>query len=287
LENYHRFKAAFAQVEERLVTVECVFGSQDFVLSGRNLIRVRATDVMWQKERLLNIAISQLPSKCQKVAWLDCDILFQNPAWLLQASRLLDNFALVQPFQKVIYMEKGDRSGSGDLARSVESFGSVFSSGSVNHMGGGFWDHGHTGFAWAARRDLFARLGLYDACVAGDGDHMIAHASYGDWDGPCVHRSIIGSRHREHFQKWAAEFYRAAEGRITYAPGALLHLWHPKSLKSILRKNLSDFDPAVDIKVGAGGALEWNSDKPELHRSLREYFGSKKKRGLGNPQARS
>jgi hypothetical protein len=33
-----------------------------------------------------------------------------------------------------------------------------------------------------------------------------------------------------------------------------------------------EFDPARDIRVEPSGALEWNSSKPELHRSMRSYF---------------
>ena len=144
--------------------------------------------------------------ECRKVAWLDCDILFQNPAWMIQTSRLLDDFALVQPFQKVVYPARGELSYSSDSIGSTESFGSVFSSGPSEPLAGNFWRHGHTGFAWAARRDLLKTDGLYEACVAADGDHMIAHAAVGDLDGPCVQRTLVGLDHRNHFRHWAAEF---------------------------------------------------------------------------------
>src|ERR1019366_6349 len=125
-----------------------------------------------QKERLLNLAISGLPSECRKGAWLHCDIFFQNPAWLVHTSKLLDHFALVQPFQKVVYPAKGDISYSSDSITFTESFGSAFSSGGpTKQLTGDFRRHGHTGFAWAARRDLLMSHGLYEACVAGDGDH--------------------------------------------------------------------------------------------------------------------
>src|SRR5208282_413882 len=125
-------------------------------------------DVMFQKERLLNVAISGLPSDCRKVAWLDCDVLFQNPDWLAHTSKLLDRFALVQPFQEVVLLPKGKICSSGESVPCAESFASVFRSAPTKHLAGNFWKHGHTGFAWAARRDLLVSHGLYDACVAGD-----------------------------------------------------------------------------------------------------------------------
>ena len=123
LENYHRFKSAFERSGARFVTVECAFDNQPFVLPGPNVISVRASDVMWQKERLLNLAISRLPSECRKVAWLDCDVLFQNPNWLVQTSRLLDHFALVQPFREVVLLAKEQISCSAESVLYAESFG--------------------------------------------------------------------------------------------------------------------------------------------------------------------
>ena len=284
LENYHRFKAAFQRSETRFVTVECSFDDQPFVLPGPNVIRLRATDVMWQKERLLNLAISRLPSECRKVAWLDCDIVFQNPDWLHQTSKLLDDFALVQPFQKAVYAAKGEVSYSSDSIAFTESFGSTYSSAPTKPLPGNFWRHGHTGFAWAARRDLLRNRGLYEACIAGDGDHVMAHAAYGDWDSPCIHNCIVGEDHRKHFRQWATEFYHDAQGQISYLAGTILHLWHGEiphkgAYQDLVKLETHKFDPTRDIRIGSSGALEWSSSKPELHRSLRNYFASRMEDG--------
>ena len=54
--------------------------------------------MLWQKERLLNLALQALPSSCRKVAWVDCDVVFAAGDWLERTSHLLDHFTLVQPF---------------------------------------------------------------------------------------------------------------------------------------------------------------------------------------------
>jgi hypothetical protein len=46
--------------------------------------------------------------------------------------------------------------------------------------------HGSPGYAWAARRSLLNTHGLYDCWLSGTGDHMMAHAMVGDFDGPCI-----------------------------------------------------------------------------------------------------
>ena len=36
---------------------------------------------MWHKERLLNVALSAVPPDCRKIAWLDCDVVFEQRDW--------------------------------------------------------------------------------------------------------------------------------------------------------------------------------------------------------------
>ena len=62
-----------------ILTVECAFGDDEFELpASLDVVRFRSNSVMWQKERLLNLAASWLPPECACVAWLDTDILFEN-----------------------------------------------------------------------------------------------------------------------------------------------------------------------------------------------------------------
>src|SRR5437016_4683011 len=66
-----------------LVVVELTYG-EVFELHEKDaevLIQLRGGAVLWQKERLLNVALSALPSSCDKVAWLDCDIIFDDIGW--------------------------------------------------------------------------------------------------------------------------------------------------------------------------------------------------------------
>ena len=60
------------------------------------VLQLSTHDVLWQKERLLNLAIATLPESCDAVAWLDGDVLFERQDWGADARRLLETFALVQ-----------------------------------------------------------------------------------------------------------------------------------------------------------------------------------------------
>ena len=67
LENYHTFRQ---HLKVPLVTVELSFDNKFQLASGDAdiLVQVRSTAVLWQKERLLNLALKSLPSECEKVA---------------------------------------------------------------------------------------------------------------------------------------------------------------------------------------------------------------------------
>ncbi|NJM54582.1 MAG: hypothetical protein HC841_00420 [Verrucomicrobiae bacterium] len=66
-----------------------------------------ATDrnVLWQKERLLNLAIARLPPSVTKVAWVDADILFLDPDWAYRAEEMLDEHPVIQLFSTVHYLD--------------------------------------------------------------------------------------------------------------------------------------------------------------------------------------
>jgi hypothetical protein len=76
-----------------LVVVELTFGQKPFTLKPASdaevLVqrRTNQSNAMWQKERLLNIALSFLPAQCTKVVWLDADTFFTNPNWVAETSK--------------------------------------------------------------------------------------------------------------------------------------------------------------------------------------------------------
>ena len=55
------------------------------------LVQVEGGDPMWQKERLLDLALDNLPPHVKYVAWLDADVLFCDPD-LLQCQSLRRQF---------------------------------------------------------------------------------------------------------------------------------------------------------------------------------------------------
>src|SRR5215813_11905127 len=99
LENYHTFRQHLAVP---LVTVELAFSGSFELQRGDAdiLVQLRGGDVLWQKERLLNLALKSLPDCCDKVAWLDCDVVFESDDWAARASQALDHVELLHLFHE-------------------------------------------------------------------------------------------------------------------------------------------------------------------------------------------
>jgi hypothetical protein len=265
-DNYRRFAQSILAAGIQLVTVECAFGSAPFeLLPSPEVIQVRTDGVMWIKERLLNLAIAQLPPQAEKVAWVDCDILFADPAWAVNTAAALDRWQVVQPFTSVGRMQRGQMAYTGperhgfaaQLQRRPESALLRASA------------HGQPGIAWAARRSLLQKHGLYDAAIMGGGDELFSHALGGGYNSRCV-RGITGAHNKRmpklvnralnrlaripwpkplarwyvkrsvmttpilrpdqpffaHYLQWGMSLYYDVQGQVGSVPGMALHLWH-------------------------------------------------------------
>ena len=82
------------------MTVELSFDGR-FELVGSDaeiLIQLSGGAVLWQKERLLNLALKAVPSGVEKIAWLDCDVILERTDWVEEAKKQLDEFNVIQLF---------------------------------------------------------------------------------------------------------------------------------------------------------------------------------------------
>lgn len=285
-DNYAVFRAAIERGGLRLLTIECAFGDAAFVLPpAPDVIQVRSTHVLWQKERLLNIAIGMLPAACTKVAWVDCDTLFENPDWAAETARRLDRYPVVQPFEHAVRLPRGHRTPEPDMP-AWRGFAAGQVADSQSLAAGDYRRHGETGLAWAARRDFLAGCGLYDACVVGGGDHVMAHALCGDWASACIDRLIgLHTPHLTHLRGWGERVHARVRGALGFVPGAVWHLWHGEPVDRLYTTRHTalmqcGFDPATDIRIGDSGCWEWASAKPEMHRMVAEYFVARQEDGV-------
>jgi hypothetical protein len=283
--NYERFRRSIVDASIPLITVECAVRGSSFELpQTANVIAVRTGHTLWQKERLLNIAVAHAAARWPKIAWLDCDILFERSDWAVAASHLLETSPMVQLFDKPVWLSRGTMfegtTTADDFApqhlSSTRGFAALTQvSGPAAPSFGGV-----TGFAWAARSDLLSRHGLYDACIVGGGDAMIACAAVGQQRSNRA-LGVLSPDHMEHYLKWADVFTKATRGTVNAVAGHVLHLWHGPLARRrygarhelLLRGR---FDPEHDVQINEDGCWEWTQRGLRFERALQAYLAERK-----------
>lgn len=295
---YENYQTFWKHLKVPLLTVELAYGNA-FELAhtdATKLIQLRSDHVMWQKERLINLALPSLPPGCRKVAWLDCDIIFERDDWGHLSSQALEDSVLVQIFSGVGHLNS-EVDYSQPLADQCymeqESLASGYVTGNVGasqmpvssaaRIAQGILLRYSYGHAWAMRRDVLEQVGLYDAMILGGGDLALVQAALGQEEAYGRLPSFNAEETR-HYWHWAKNFHRIVDNRIGVVPGYIYHLWHGQlqdrkylPRRSILQRSL--FDPYQDIVLDQSGCWRWNSDKPDLHEEVRAYFGERKEDG--------
>jgi hypothetical protein len=287
--NYRLFRE---RLNLPLVAIELAYGA-DFELTENDadiLVQLRGKDVMWQKKRLLNVALQHLPSACRKFVWVDCDVIFETDDWPERVSRLLDRFPIVQPFSHLQHMPRNWRPCEGGTLPEFTQQSVTFmiasgmpASASMAGVDETRLRSNAPGVCWAARRELLEQHGFYDTSVVGGDDRAMATAAYGCFE-EAIHRLCMNNWQGKRYLAWAKPFYETVRGEVGVLEGNLFHLWHGEMIN---RRSVSryeglqpfDFNPFEDIAIDDNGSWRWNTNKPEMHEYVRDYFASRKEDG--------
>lgn len=212
--NYHRFIAAAEAAGVPVYVIECAIGSAAFWVPTRpGLVRIRAPHAGWHKERLLNILEQVVPPRFTKLAWLDADILFDDPAWAANAEALLDRHPVIQLFDSAAWLQPDNTA----VSRTWPGFAATF----ARTRSAPSEADAHPGFAWAMQRDLWRQHGgLLDRAATMGADSAMAYAWCG-CEPPAVY--VDGS---PAIAKWCLQARRLVAGRVAALPGRIQHLWH-------------------------------------------------------------
>jgi hypothetical protein len=287
--NYDIFRANLKNQYIKLITVECAFGDEDYELSNDDadiMVRVRSNSHVWQKEALLNIGIKNIPEHYNKYVWLDCDILFEKNNWALETSDLLDKYCAVQPYSYAYRTTEDESFDSYDYLSESERGGhngQIFEGYAyrvLKKLNGQLpkdWkDGGHTGFAWAFRKDSLSHL--YDKMIIGGGDNLITHGLFGIY--PKAYKMLSDSlilHHKEYIDNYLKEL----QGSINYTGGVIVHLWHGEiknrqyGEKRLQLLNDFNFNPD-DLNYNEYGCLEATD---EINSTIYNYFNGRAEDG--------
>lgn len=296
LRNYRIFRS---HLSVPLLTVElALHGEPELTADEADVmhqIRGGPQHILWQKERLLNLALARLPEDCTAVAWLDCDIVFANPLWAVQAAALLETHQLIQLFDRIVYLprEASDAQSMPPLIEASERW--HWQAGAVSNAllpqpvpypklnQRGTATTGNTGMAWAAQRCWLNRHGFYDRAIVGGGDDYLFSAALdlaSRLDAPLP----SGTPARLDLDRWAQGLRADLQTPLAYVAGTIFHCWHgelsdrgyEKRHRGLAQFN---FDPTTDIHLDDNGCWCWSSEKPDLHAYLSGYFQSRREDG--------
>lgn len=283
IDNYKTFKDRLEKQKINLLTVELAFNNQEYTLSAdSNTLRLHSHSILWQKERLINYAITQLPKECDRVAWLDCDLLFPF-GWDDMLMQKLDKVNFVQLFEKIIHLNPGEKDYGGYRQNSY--VGIVWQS----KRYAADWipmrlakkiGHAEPGFGWGCHRKLLEK-GLYDRLIIGGGDNFTCDCLLGS-DAIHHYASKLNDHQKTDTAAWRADFTRSGMS-TDYLPIDIYHLWHGTiknrqyETRDLIFKE-HNFNPKEDIKV-VNNVWEWATDKPKLHTAVFDYFKSRSEDG--------
>jgi hypothetical protein len=210
LNNYFCFSENLKKQNINLLTVECAFNDDKFQIpSTENVVRLKSNSIMWQKERLINYGVEQLPSSCKYFAWVDCDIFFPD-GWDELAVKSLEKNDLIQLFKKIYHLKKGMINYDGTKVPAVQSviWQYKIHSNWLNRRKNKDLSFSAPGFAWAAKRDCFSHVGgVYDKNIVGSGDTFLVDCLLNSWE---IHgfAKKFTEPMKLHMNEWKEEFLK-------------------------------------------------------------------------------
>lgn len=261
--NYTEFRK---HLKQPITTVELTFGDQSFFIKDSIKIRGNNNNIMWQKERLLNIALQHLPSCFDKVAWIDADILFENKNWFKEAELQLEKFPLIQLFENVHENQTIDPVHLG------QSLGKYLSQHSLENLFVSQW--AKPGLAWAAQR-TFLQHGFFDKAILGGADLYQSIIWLNMLDHPILNSLPVTLKNE--LLDYHGKLLIRGQTPIGYVPGNIEHLHHGRR-KNRLWDSRNEwlvkhrFCTKEDIKLEENGIYGWASNKFNLHHKIRDYF---------------
>lgn len=280
---FNAFYDSIKHLNHRII--ECVIGDAEPELpENENITRIHTDDLLWHKESLLNLVIKDLPSKYKYVFWVDADVLFSNPNWMVDGVRQLQSSTIIQPFEYCVHLEKDETQPSFSMDALHQTYlpnkinPSVWRSFAANYATSDLWrdhdynNHGHVGFAWAARREVLDQVPLFDKALVGGADHIMAHAAVGQIPHPCITNAF--GEQTDSINSWSAQFNRATRGQLGFVKGDLSHIWHGDVRQRDYLKRIQMFErncaPHVSDEKGDDGL--YTATDPVINAVMWHYY---------------
>lgn len=267
VDTYYKWYPSVSNIP--VICLEMVLDGREQEIENSVVLHATPDNIMWQKERMINIAIDMLPDSVEYVAWVDHDALFDNTNWLIESiDKIGGSDKVIQPFSHIHYLNENGRYERDNLSASYK-----LSLGKYPDTG--------PGLAWVARKDTMQKIGgLYDKNIVGGGDAA--------WFYVVTEQRIAFLDRQTDYVQYSVKNWKDKVGGVLsydYVAGTVHHIWHGDngnrqyiSRDQILIDN--DFNPYKDIEIDPNNGLNrFCSDKLGLHKHIKEYFINRKEDG--------
>lgn len=266
LRNYVYFAAHLAESQIPLYTV-AAGRDEDPNASTAHTFRYRLADdqILWQKERLLNLAVARLPADVDVIAWLDADLIFDCDHLAQAFTHAARIWPVAQCWQYATMCgpdyTPDSWPGGVQRAESIAAYHYQRKNCAIDPSAG------HPGFAWLMRREIWDAIGgLYEYDLAGIADGLMAAA----WLGAGPYNPYLRTSpdtFRRHALAWCHRADSVIQGQVGYVPIALGHLYHgavcDRNYRA-RREQLIDaaFSPENHVAADPGQPLHWTATAP-------------------------
>jgi hypothetical protein len=223
-------------------------------------IHIECKSVMFQKERLYYILEKHIPKKYTKILFLDCDIIFDNPNWYDDISKLLNNYNIVHPYTTAIWLDI-------TYTKIILIKETILKNDKLSHDITGIFNN-HGGFGRAFQRKWFNEIGFFQYCIIGGGDTW---STFG-WLKISNYENNIYKPIREEHNK----FLKHTKPSMFYTNGTIYHLYHGSRENrsySNRYKILENIDNVKDILIiEENKPFEFKPEYSYLNSLIAEYL---------------
>lgn len=251
-----------------IYVVELCYGTQrsGFYYSHQNVkhLLFQTDTILWHKENLINLCLSQLPEGWNYFAWIDGDILFNNDLWIESTINLLDKNDILQLFSSCCFLNKQEKIDKTQI-------------GFVNSIFNKTKDSGHCGYAWAINKNCYEKIGgLFENAIIGGGDKWITAAFIQRMDEDWL--KLQPDNLIKNFKKY---YSKCKNLKLNYINQQIFHLYHGElNNRNYYKRHLvlkeAEFDPERHLYKNKNGILDATKFFPNsLKKHIVDYFKSR------------
>lgn len=281
--SFLRFKQKLKQnlSNSRVLIVETLLGENskkaewNLEESSFHHLKTYSSAILWQKERLLNLALDYAVAEgFEFMTWLDADLEMEDPYWEARLCKNLESNEFLQCFDAA-YLEENHKGTKYRIKRSAAShFGAKQSLANKGIA---------SGLAWAARVSCLKKCRFFDAAIVGGGDTAFYYALLktqvpaDDWHLALSNVSFFQKMPPKllvDFKKWTAnkEQESIKIGALEQNLKAYYHGEQYLRQKRSRYNALQDFDPSTELEITASGAWTWSKQANPRHIQVVEEF---------------